>query len=820
MVLECPQCDMLEPDGAELCPRDGSSLEPLFEGTAILAGKYQLLRRMGRGGMGGIYQAFHLGLRKMFALKLILPQKATEQSFFARFRVEAEALGRLEHPNIVAVTDFGIEQRGDGLPYLVMEYLTGQDLATHCEEHGPLSPDEALPILEAIASGIDYAHRQGILHRDLKPRNIFLARNEDGKITVKILDFGLARIMVSQGEFPCPASFGMVEAPSGVLRTANPDDETMTIGAALQDRLSSAGAPINATPSRAVSSPPASTAPARAGSTDNTLVLPEGLDTPDDSASRAASPWDQTQVIAGAANASTAEPPGMARRLSEMGLSVGSTERLTQMGAVVGTIRYTPPEVLQNQDATPASDIYSFGVLAYELLTGRPPFEGSVMEIAGQHLLESPPRPSEVGHHLAEELDETILRPLAKAPEERPRTAKVAVEEIALAMVGLRRREWRRHQIPRRLAMAAAIALLAVAASGWGLGNELFHRLENITLDSRFLQTPLREPAPGFLLVSIDDEALQSQDDPLSVRAEEICSTLAQILEAGARHVAIDFFFPKSWSRSAAFRRLILKYSDSLTLASLSGGNNKVVGPDSLSRLLAVALGPEKLRGLFAFVNLDHDSDGLIRRARLGYEILDGTIHPTWPAHAAKSVQGEDALKTPSTQRFLIDYSVDPKKLPRIPWNSVSKLLQANPERFRDKLVLFGGDFTGSGDIFTVPHHQTRPWQLPGLTLQALAVSTILKGFPVHHAKLFPVLLGLGFYLAALTAVILCLRRLWAALVLGAAGMSYIFIAFAVFHKSLLLLPIVMPVTVATAAAGAAWLLRRRLSPFPAQGDA
>jgi serine/threonine protein kinase len=151
-------------------------------------------RRLGEGGMAFVYQVCHLGLQRTFALKLIRALNPTDPKFLRRFRIEAEALGKLKHLNIVDVTDFGIDPRNGGLPYLVMEYLEGVTLAERLRE-GPLPLHEALPILNSIAAAIDFAHDKEVLHRDIKPANVFLCRDRPEDDRVKVVDFGIARLL-------------------------------------------------------------------------------------------------------------------------------------------------------------------------------------------------------------------------------------------------------------------------------------------------------------------------------------------------------------------------------------------------------------------------------------------------------------------------------------------------------------------------------------------------------------------------------------------------------------------------------------------------
>src|ERR671911_2183369 len=136
----------------------------------VLDDKYRLERLLGQGGMGAVYLATHLGTDRYVALKLISPQFMRNREFVERFRREARAAGRLRHPNVVNVTDFGFAETSDGRSaYLVMEYLDGCTLGEILEEEHNLPVGWTLDILEQVCSAVHEAHEQGIIHRDLKP---------------------------------------------------------------------------------------------------------------------------------------------------------------------------------------------------------------------------------------------------------------------------------------------------------------------------------------------------------------------------------------------------------------------------------------------------------------------------------------------------------------------------------------------------------------------------------------------------------------------------------------------------------------------------
>src|SRR5579862_8652835 len=161
----------------------------------ILDAKYRIDKQLGAGGMGNVYLATHLGTTRVVAVKVIAPRWAADPHFLVRFQREAQACGRLRHPNIVNVTDFGIANATGGeMPYLVMEFLDGQTLS----EFQKTNPQPPLPLiadlLDQIGLALAEAHRHGIVHRDLKPDNVWLEPNGRGAYTVKVLDFGVAKV--------------------------------------------------------------------------------------------------------------------------------------------------------------------------------------------------------------------------------------------------------------------------------------------------------------------------------------------------------------------------------------------------------------------------------------------------------------------------------------------------------------------------------------------------------------------------------------------------------------------------------------------------
>jgi hypothetical protein len=191
----CPRCGARYDAKAVYCQVDGSTLEEesdLFVGTTF-DGRYRVDARLGEGGMGVVYRAFDRELGAHVALKVLHPQLSVQADAKRRFRREARLAMELEHPNLVRVLGFGATP--EGTPYLVMELLEGETLASKLRPGVAFSVDEALELMRPVCLAVEAAHARGIVHRDLKPENVFLARDERGRETVKVLDFGIARLL-------------------------------------------------------------------------------------------------------------------------------------------------------------------------------------------------------------------------------------------------------------------------------------------------------------------------------------------------------------------------------------------------------------------------------------------------------------------------------------------------------------------------------------------------------------------------------------------------------------------------------------------------
>ena len=289
--------DAEQPIGGPADPQDPP--DPIV-GT-VVGERYRVLEAIGRGGMGSVYRVEHLMMKKELALKLLHPELGRLDEVAKRFEREAEAAARLDHPNIIAVTDFG--RTADGMLFLVMELLAGASLAAEIRpggEHGhPLGTERATNILKQTLRALEHAHASGIIHRDLKPENIILVERDGQKDVVKLLDFGIAKITSGESS---------------------------------------------------------------------------------------------------------------------------NKEALTQAGVVFGTPEYLSPEQAMGEEADGRADLYAAGVMFYEMLTGRRPFEAaSKVEVLSMHLT----RDAQPMHKVAPDaqipvaLERIVERAMAKKRSER-----------------------------------------------------------------------------------------------------------------------------------------------------------------------------------------------------------------------------------------------------------------------------------------------------------------------------------------------------------------------------------------------------------------
>jgi eukaryotic-like serine/threonine-protein kinase len=282
---------------------------------ALISERYELGDRLGSGGMSSVYKATDRVLERTVAVKVLAEHLSDDEKFIARFRREALAVAKLIHPNIVQVYDTGVDA---GRHYIVMEYVEGRSGAQILQTKGSIDPGLAAEIGVQACAGLEYAHRQGIIHRDVKPGNLMIiggpATNGPGQIhgemTVKLTDFGIARAA------------------------------------------------------------------------------------------------EQT--------------------------------RITQVGSVVGTAAYLAPEQARGEEATPASDAYALGVVLYQLLTGRLPYEGSSLaELAIRRENERPLPPTSYAEDVPEGLSVAVLKSLESDPAARYSSARSLAEGLRRGISGL-----------------------------------------------------------------------------------------------------------------------------------------------------------------------------------------------------------------------------------------------------------------------------------------------------------------------------------------------------------------------------------------------
>jgi len=266
-------------------------------------GQYELVRKIGEGGMGAVYLARHAMLRRPTAIKLLAAGRVREHHL-TRFEREVQMTSKLTHPNTVDIYDYG--RTPDGIFYYAMEYMDGPNLQELLERFGPVPPARVIHVLTQLCGALAEAHDTGLIHRDIKPANIILTHRRGAHDLPKLLDFGLVEVL---GE----------DADAGV----------------------------------------------------------------------------------------------------------------TQENAVIGTPLYLCPEMIKGNEVDGRSDLYSLGAVAYFMLTGSPVFQGkTTIAVCGQHLNEQPTPPSQRVPGIAPDLEELILKCLAKEPDERPADAIVLKEAL------------------------------------------------------------------------------------------------------------------------------------------------------------------------------------------------------------------------------------------------------------------------------------------------------------------------------------------------------------------------------------------------------
>lgn len=406
----------------------------------VLDEKYRLERLLGRGGMGAVYLASHLGTERYVALKLITPQFMRNEEFVARFKREARAAGRLRHPNVVDVTDFGFSHAGkETVAYLVMEYLDGCTLGDVLTEEKKLPLEWVVDILEQVCSAVHEAHQQGIVHRDLKPENIWLEPNRLGGYRVKVLDFGIAKLAEVKMDATAPAS------STAATQLKAPAAHTAPGVAGTSIRAVQPTAPPNLKPEGPAlevatliyPDAPNEQSPAEHNEAANITAAYRPIDG-DGSTQLLGSPSQSADVTATADSQPSSQAVDdddrtlMFGKATQQALGAQQTRlranstsgvELTRVGAIMGTPVYMSPEQCAGTALDARSDIYSLGVIAYQMLAGEPPFAGVTGNVMQEHLKVPPPPLRERNKKVPKRAAQVVMMALAKKPEDRHQTA-------------------------------------------------------------------------------------------------------------------------------------------------------------------------------------------------------------------------------------------------------------------------------------------------------------------------------------------------------------------------------------------------------------
>jgi serine/threonine protein kinase len=449
----------------------------------VLDGKYRLERLLGRGGMGAVYLATHLGTERPVALKLITPQFMRNDEFVERFKREARAAGRLRHPNVVDVTDFGFAQVGaERVAYLVMEYLDGCTLGDVLAEENRLPLEWTVDILEQVCSAVDEAHQQGIVHRDLKPDNIWLEPNRLGGYRIKVLDFGIAKLAEADaaesflgaagtdtsrtvsgadsnaqppGSHPAQSAIDAVQASIARVASSLQTPQVKSAAGATQQQQR-AGAE-NAEAATQIYAPPggdargadADGAPAPQPGADfavddqqtRMLAAPPAREERSAQATAAAPASRSTQLADEADGTRLFDAPRAAatsdERAGAPSLTSSATSALTRVGSIMGTPLYMSPEQCRGERLDARADIYSLGVIAYQMLAGETPFTGDMVSVMRQHTNDDPPPLRARNKKVPKRAERVVMRALSKNPPVRPQSAAAFANSLRAGTEGV-----------------------------------------------------------------------------------------------------------------------------------------------------------------------------------------------------------------------------------------------------------------------------------------------------------------------------------------------------------------------------------------------
>jgi eukaryotic-like serine/threonine-protein kinase len=426
----------------------------------LIDGRYRLDALVGRGGMGVVYRAEHVAIRRTVALKLLHPALAGIPELRRRFEREAAAIGRIEHPNCVNVSDFGAI--ADGSLFLVMEYLEGRSLGDLLEDEHHLRPRRALRILRHVLAGLDHAHQAGIVHRDIKPDNVVLLR-QGGDTVAKILDFGIAK----------------------VVGVSEPGDQVKLTQAGV-----AFGTPIYMSPEQALGNP----VDGRADLYSASVMAYEML--------TGRPPFYADDKLEVMSMHTTRDPPPMDTALRDTGYPGGGVPR-----AVEGLIRRGLTKRPDDRFASAGDYIAALDVVLLDLSLEAAPDATSPNPIAGD--TGARPLVTTTGSSLVAGPAETALGPTVGA--HRPRTS------APVELVKKKARAWWRR---RPLAVAATGATLAVAvtlaivlALGGGGGDDASDGPPASPAAHR-AATELGRGNPGAAIKSLEAQRGQIAHDP------------------------------------------------------------------------------------------------------------------------------------------------------------------------------------------------------------------------------------------------------------------------------------------------------------------
>ena len=400
----------------------------------VLDEKYRIEKLLGQGGMGAVFLATHLGTERPVALKIIAPEFMRNDEFIERFKREARAAGRLRHPNVVDVTDFGFAHRGEErVAYLVMEYLDGCTLADVLAEEQRLPLDWVVDILGQVCSAVNEAHQQGIVHRDLKPDNIWLEPNRRGGYTIKVLDFGVAKLAEESG-LPGRAVPVQSETPKspepGATVASDPFQSVAGMDAPRARELTEAATLLDI---------PATVNVEGQRQHEGARIFDDVGATRELSRREPSAAEASTQLLPSAARGSEENTLLLKPETHGQAVTVNTDSKgvLTQIGSLLGTPLYMSPEQCRGEELNARSDIYSLGVITYQMLTGETPFSGDLQTVMRLHQEAPPPPLREKNPKIPKKVALLVERAMAKDPAERPDGAAAYASALRANMEGV-----------------------------------------------------------------------------------------------------------------------------------------------------------------------------------------------------------------------------------------------------------------------------------------------------------------------------------------------------------------------------------------------